>query len=293
MRGKSHTHGGSLADARVNHATSFPDVLRRCTESPADGGGSRLPPDVGPPGEVGPHLVDGARLIVVPGRRGGVGGTVMFLHGAGTGTTTPLFNRLGELLVAAGVDVARLEMPYRVAGRRAPDRPARLDSVLSAAVARLGLAPPHSASPRRGTAARPVALAGASMGARVACRTAHAVGAVGVLALGFPLSPPGGRPSRRPSEAGGIIGGASRRRSEASRQGELDGAGVPVLVVQGERDAFGMPRPDPARRIELYVVTGADHSFRTRRVDGRTAEDAVAEAASTGGAWLLRQVARG
>jgi predicted alpha/beta-hydrolase family hydrolase len=185
----------------------------------------------------------------------------MFLHGAGTGTATPLFTRLGEVLVAAGVDVARLEMPYRVAGRRAPDRPARLDSVLTAVTAVLGRP-------------RPLALAGASMGARVACRTARAVGAVGVLALGFPLSPP-------------------RRQSEASRQGELDGTGVPVLVVQGERDAFGVPRPDPARGVELHVVTGADHSFRTRRVDGRSTEDAVAEAASTGGDWLLRRLACG
>jgi predicted alpha/beta-hydrolase family hydrolase len=158
-------------------------------------------------------------------------------------------------------------MPYRVAGRRAPDRPARLDSVLGAAVAVLGRP-------------RPLALAGASMGARVACRTAHAAGTVGVLALGFPLSPPGGAD-------------ASRRRREASRQGELAGAGVPVLVVQGERDAFGVPRPDPARGIELHIVAGADHSFRTRRMDGRTTEDAVAEAAATGGDWLLCRLARG
>ncbi|WP_374216084.1 alpha/beta family hydrolase, partial [Frankia sp. AiPs1] len=70
--------------------------------------------------------VDGGRLRVVPG----VGAsTVVFLHGAGSGVDTPLFDALAARLGAAGVRVARLEMPYRVAGRRAPDRPARLDAV--------------------------------------------------------------------------------------------------------------------------------------------------------------------
>jgi predicted alpha/beta-hydrolase family hydrolase len=199
--------------------------------------------------------IDGGRLHVARAQRypAGTGGyTVVLLHGAGSGTDSPVLAQLAELLGRAGVDVARLEMPYRVAGRRAPDRAPRLDSVLRAAVAALG--------------ATTLALAGRSMGARVACRCARDVGAVGVLALGFPLQPPGGRPSRA---------------------GELAGAGVPVLVVQGERDPFGMPGPDAAADIEVRVVAGGDHEFHTRARDGRRTADAVAEAASVGAAWLV------
>ncbi|WP_238429211.1 alpha/beta hydrolase family protein [Frankia nepalensis] len=191
---------------------------------------------------------------------------VVLLHGAGSGTDAPVPRRLGELLVAAGVTVGRLEMPYRVAGRKAPDRPARLDAVLMAAVAALADLRPATLgadSPLR------LGLAGASMGSRVAARTARAVGARGVLALGFPLHPPGGRPSRQP---------------------ELDGAGVPVYVLQGERDSFGRPEADPARGVEVAVVAGADHSFKVRVRDGRSAAEVVEEAAGLGAAWLLSRL---
>nr|WP_241834381.1 alpha/beta family hydrolase [Pseudofrankia asymbiotica] len=251
--------------------------------------------------------VDGGRLLVVPdagqrlaasagGAAGGALGTpvVVLLHGAGSGTDTPLLRRLSELLVVAGVTVGRLEMPYRVAGRKAPDRPARLDAVLMAAVAALtgeltGGTPPADGTPRR------LALAGASMGSRVAVRTATAVGARAVLALGFPLNPPPPRPSLR--ERPGTP--ASRRpslrespgapaRDRPSRQGELSGAGVPVRVIQGERDAFGRPEPDPRRGVEVVVVAGADHSFKVRVRDGRAAEEVIEEAAVLGATWLLR-----
>ncbi|MCM3925831.1 alpha/beta hydrolase, partial [Frankia sp. AiPs1] len=97
-------------------------------------------------------------------------------------------------------------------------------------------------------------------------------GARGVLALGFPLRPPG------TTAAGGL---------KPSRQGELDGAGVPVLVVQGDRDTFGRPEPDPALDRRVYLVAGGDHSFRTRVRDGRPAGEAVAQAARIGAAFLL------
>ncbi|WP_347176985.1 alpha/beta family hydrolase [Parafrankia sp. EAN1pec] len=204
-----------------------------------------------------PLLVDGGRLRVVPvPPRAEVVGTVVLLHGAGSGTDTPALTALAERLTAAGIRVAALEMPYRVAGRRAPDRPARLDAVLTAAVAALG--PPDR-----------LVLAGASMGSRVAVRCARAVGARAVLALGFPLEPPGGKPSRGP---------------------ELAGAGVPVLVVQGSRDAFGMPVADPSCGIRVHVVAGADHSFRVRVRDGRPVGEVIGEAAEVGASWLLARL---
>jgi len=227
------------------------------------------------PGET-VHSVDGGQLIVVPAAdsagtagvvtfgdgnvAGGADGppVVVLLHGAGSGTQTPVLSRLAELLAAGGVTVARLEMPYRVAGRRAPDRAPRLDAVLASAVEALG-------RPSR------LALAGASMGSRVAVRTASEVAARGVVALGFPLHPPG---------RGGLAG----------RQDELAGAGVPVLVVQGERDSFGRPEPDAGRGREVTVVAGADHSFKVRVRDGRPAAEVVDEAAGLAARWLLRHL---
>ncbi|MBL7494178.1 alpha/beta hydrolase [Frankia sp. AgB1.9] len=218
--------------------------------------------------------VDGGALFVVPGVEPVVTAgseasgsslpteavdgppVVVLLHGAGSGTQTPVLRRLAERLGAAGITVARLEMPYRVAGRKAPDRAARLDSVLTAAVEALG-------RPSR------LALAGASMGSRVAVRTARQVGAHGVVALGFPLNPPGDRPSR---------------------QGELSGAVVPVLVLQGERDSFGRPRADPASGVQVVVIAGADHSFKVRVRDGRPATEVVDEAAGLATDWLAQRL---
>jgi hypothetical protein len=111
---------------------------------------------------------------------------------------------------------------------------------------------------------QPWRVQGHSAGARVACRTAAATGALGVLALAFPLHPPG-RPDR-------------------SRLAELQLPEVPRLVVQGARDAFGVPEPEPG--VEVHVVAGADHGFAVRRKDGRTAEQVAAEVRRVVAAWL-------
>jgi hypothetical protein len=120
--------------------------------------------------------------------------------------------------------VVLVEQPYRVAGRRSPPRAAVLDAAWLAVVAQLPLA------------GLPLIAGGRSSGARVACRTAAQTGAIGVLCLAFPLQPPGNRPSRRP---------------------ELEGVDVPVLVVQGERDSFGMPTPAPGRTVACIKGTHA------------------------------------
>src|SRR5207247_446380 len=114
-----------------------------------------------------------------------------------------------------GISVALIEQPYRVAGRRAPARAPQLDAAWITVVERLR---------ERELAGLPLIVGGRSLGARVACRTAEATGAVAVLCLAFPLEPPrrAGEPSR-------------------SRLPELEAVTVPTLVVQGERDPFGMP----------------------------------------------------
>ena len=146
-----------------------------------------------------------------------------------------------DLVAAAGVALSQaisavlVEQPYRVAGRRSPPPARQLDAAWIAVVEHL----------RRGALRElPLLVGGRSSGARVACRTAEAVGAVGVLCLAFPLQPP--------------------RREGAvpapSRLAELEAVTVPTLVVQGDRDPFGMP-PGGGRR-EVAVVRG-DHGLKS------------------------------
>jgi uncharacterized protein len=155
-------------------------------------------------------------------------------HGAGGGVTARDLVAVTDAARADGVSVALVEQPYRVAGRRSPAPAPRLDAAWTAVVEDL------LGNELRGL---PLVVGGRSSGARVACRTAAATGARGVLCLAFPLQPP-----RRSS------GGPA-----PSRLPELDGAGVPVLVVQGEHDPFGIP-PEAAGRT--VVLVPGDHGLK-------------------------------
>lgn len=152
------------------------------------------------------------------------------LHGAGTGTEVPLLAGLALAMGERGWDVIRLEQPYRVQGRRAPAPAHQLDAVVRQVVTDWG-------------GQTPLVLAGRSSGARVACRLASELAAAMVVAFGFPLISP----------------------KNVSRQHELDAAGVPVLVIQGTRDPFGMPRGSKRRRREVLRVPGADHALERSR----------------------------
>jgi uncharacterized protein len=137
--------------------------------------------------------------------------------------------------VAERITVVLVEQPYRVVGRRSPAPAHQLDAAWIAVLDGL----------RAGALARlPLVVGGRSSGARVACRTAEAAGATGVLCLAFPLQPP-----RRAGSA-----------PAPSRLPELDAVRVPMLVVQGVRDRFGMP---PARGGRTVVQVSADHALRT------------------------------
>jgi predicted alpha/beta-hydrolase family hydrolase len=133
---------------------------------------------------------------------------------------------------AEGISVALVEQPYRVAGRRSPAPARQLDAAWLAVVEHL------AAGELRGL---PLIVGGRSLGARVACRTSEATGAVAVLCLAFPLQPP------------------RRSGPPQSRLDELDEVTVPVLVVQGAQDPFGMP--PPGERREVVQVRG-NHSLR-------------------------------
>jgi predicted alpha/beta-hydrolase family hydrolase len=150
-------------------------------------------------------------------------------HGAGGGVAAPDLLAAKAVANAAGVSVALVEQPYRVLGRRSPPRAPILDSAWTSVAEQL------RAGPLRDL---PLITGGRSSGARVACRTARATGAVAVLCLAFPLVAPSG----------------------TSRQDELDGAGVPVLVVQGASDRFGRPEPTANRTV---VVIRGDHGLKS------------------------------
>jgi uncharacterized protein len=172
-------------------------------------------------------------------------------HGAGGSVAAPDLQAVAAAAGAARVAVALVEQPYRVAGRRSAAPAHHLDAAWTAVLEQL-----------RGGALRglPVVAGGRSSGARVACRTAEATGASGVLCLAFPLQPP-----RRAASTG----------PPASRLPELDAVRVPVLVVQGERDPFGLP--PPGRNRTVATVAG----------DHRLAADLAAVAAAVR-TWLER-----
>src|SRR6476620_6179792 len=112
-------------------------------------------------------------------------GALVLGHGAGGGISAPDLVGVTKAALERRITVALVEQPYRVAGRRSPAPAAQLDAAWTAGVEQLG------AGPLEGL---PLLVGGRSSGARVACRTAGATGAVGVICLAFPLRPPG-RPS--------------------------------------------------------------------------------------------------
>jgi uncharacterized protein len=177
--------------------------------------------------------------------------TVVLGHGAGGGAHARDLTALARALPPVGVTVVRVEQPWRVAGRRVAPRPAVLDQAWLAALEAVDVA-------------GSLVLGGRSAGARVACRTAVRLGAAGVVCLAFPLHLPG--------------------RPERSRIDELTGAGVPALVVQGERDTFGRPEEFPAGPFELVAVPHADHSMAVPKAHDQ--EAVLVKVVDTVSDWL-------
>jgi hypothetical protein len=151
-------------------------------------------------------------------------------HGAGGGVKSPDLVGAAQAANSAGLSVALVEQPYRVAGRRSPAPANQLDAAWIAVVSQL------RAGPLSGL---PILTGGRSAGARVACRTAAETDSAAVLCLAFPLHPPG--------------------RPEKSRLSELDAVKAPTLVVPGESDPFGAPPNGPNRTVAFIPGT---HSLK-------------------------------
>jgi predicted alpha/beta-hydrolase family hydrolase len=152
-------------------------------------------------------------------------------HGAGGGVGSPDLAALASELPRQGITVFRIEQPWSVAGKRVAPRPQALDLATVACLNAIRVR-------------CPLVLGGRSAGARVACRLAAQMGAVGCLALAFPLRPPA---------SPGV-----------TRLPELMGVGLPTFVVQGERDRFGAPADFP-ESVDLAAIPDADHGFRVVR----------------------------
>ena len=157
-------------------------------------------------------------------------GALVLGHGAGGSVSAPDLQVAARVALEEDWTVALVEQPYRVAGRtNAPPAP-KLDEAWVAVVEGLQLG-------------LPLVAGGRSSGARVACRTAAALGAIGVLCLAFPLQPPA----------------RASRTVPPSRLDELDAVEVPVLVVQGANDQFSLPPEGPNRKV---VVVEGDHGLK-------------------------------
>lgn len=187
----------------------------------------------------------GLATAELDGRVRGAAFLIVLTHGAGGGTRSPDLLAVRDACVGMGGLVARVLQPYRVRGARAPGSPDRQDAAWLQIIAAL----------RRKTPKAPVIQGGRSNGARVACRTAAGVKAAGVLALAFPLHPPG--------------------KPEATRVGELREprvAGIPVLAICGASDPFGIPEAGDTDR--LVVLPGETHALRGH---GNQIREAVAD----------------
>jgi predicted alpha/beta-hydrolase family hydrolase len=174
-------------------------------------------------------------------------GAVVLGHGAGGGVEALDLVAARDAAVESGFSVALVEQPYRVAGRRSPAPAKRLDEAWVAVIE-------HLVADE--LAGLPLIVGGRSLGARVACRTVEQTKGEAVICLAFPLVPP--RRGERPPQ---------------SRLPELEAVDVPVLVVQGESDRFGMPPEGPHREV---VRVAGDHGLKAD-------PEAVARAV---GAWL-------
>jgi uncharacterized protein len=182
---------------------------------------------------------------------------LVLAHGAGAGQRHPFMVKVAQAIADRAIDVVTFDFPYMEEKRKMPDKAPVLEAAFRKAIAaaRALVTPEHE-----------VFIGGKSMGGRIATHLAADRADVrpsdaggnreagplrGVIALGYPLHPPG--------------------KPDQMRTAHLPSIDVPMLIVQGERDAFGTPdelRPVLAAlraRVVLHVIDGGDHSLAVRR----------------------------
>jgi predicted alpha/beta-hydrolase family hydrolase len=194
----------------------------------------------------------------------GVSGALfVFAHGAGAGQHHPFMAGVSKALAARGIDVVTFDFPYKRLQKSAPDRPPVLEQAFREAVD----------AARRWSKAPRVFIGGKSMGGRIATHLASQglEPLAGVVVFGYPLHPPG--------------------KPDQLRVAHLPSITVPVLIIQGERDSFGVPdelRPhlDAMKGdVLLHVIPKGDHSLSVR---GRAPAATQAELADVAAAFMNR-----
>lgn len=188
------------------------------------------------------------------------GPPIALAHGAGVGPQHIAMVTLARELVSHGLRVVRFAFPYMAAGRKAPDREPVLIDTWRAVIAALG--DPSG-----------LAIAGRSMGGRIASMVADDCGVRALVCFAYPFHPPG--------------------KTERLRTAHLDDLRTPALIVQGERDPFGdrdeVPGFGLPERIRIAWITDGDHGYMPRKRSGVTIEENMA-AAATAAATFLSQL---
>jgi predicted alpha/beta-hydrolase family hydrolase len=195
-----------------------------------------------------------ARIVAYRARRPTA--TLALGHGAGRGIEAGDLAALAARLPRQDINVFLIEQPWRRAGKKIAPAPKLLDEAWIATIGQLRVR-------------TPLVLGGRSAGARVACRTAAGLGASGVLALSFPLHPPG--------------------KPEKSRADELRESRLPTLVVQGEKDPFGTPEEFPPL-TEMAVVPDADHAFNVPKQAELSQQESYEVLVEAVLEWVTREV---
>lgn len=183
--------------------------------------------------------------------------TLALGHGAGGGIEAGDLVALAARLPRQDINVFLIEQPWRRAGKKVAPAPKLLDEAWIATIGQLRIR-------------TPLVLGGRSAGARVACRTATSLGGSGVLALSFPLHPPG--------------------KPEKTRVDELRGTRLPTFVIQGEKDPFGAPDEFPPL-TEMAVVPDADHSFKVPKRAELTQQESYDLLVEATLEWITRTIA--
>lgn len=206
-------------------------------------------------------LTVSARLLLPPGARA----CYVLAHGAGAGMDHRSMRAVAEGLAALGVATLRFQFPYMERGSRRPDPPALCHATVRAAVAAAARLAPGI----------PLVAGGRSFGGRMTsqAQALEPLPAVrGLAFLAFPLHPAG-----EPGD---------------SRAAHLAQVLVPMLFVQGTRDALAEPALLEAvlsrlgSRATLQLVDGADHSFHVRSGSGRTDAQVLKELLQRFTAWI-------
>jgi uncharacterized protein len=197
---------------------------------------------------------------------------LVLAHGAGAGERHPFMVTIARGLAERGIDVVTFDFPYMAQKRKVPDKAPVLESAFRDAIVE---------ARTRVTSEHRLFIGGKSMGGRMATHLAADPADMkvrpdlrGVIALGYPLHPPG--------------------KPEQPRVAHLPSIAVPILIVQGERDAFGTPnevKPVIERlqaRVKLYVVSNGDHSLAVSKSSGVSQPEVYAAVLDTIAAWIGR-----